>query len=126
MQVRVLKMKLSPTAEQGAALLALMQRFNEACNWVSQVAFAEEAFRRIPLQALCYHAVRERFGLPAQLAIHVTRKVGDSYAVDKSVCHTLSARKSSQKHRRQGRHSHWKSSQESVNEPTVTPPQCAG
>src|SRR5262249_16788428 len=89
MQVRTLKVKLSPTLDQRAALLAMMQRFNQACNWVSEVAFAQGAFRRIPLQSLCYHAIREQFGLPSQLAIHVTRKVGDSYAVEKSVCHTF-------------------------------------
>lgn len=89
MNVRVLKVKMSPDEEQAARLLDTMRRFNEACNWVSQEAFREKAYKRLPLQKLCYYAVRERFGLPAQLAIHVTRKVCDSYAADKSVCHTF-------------------------------------
>jgi putative transposase len=89
MLMRVIKIKVSPTEAQSAQLLALMQRFNEACNWVSEVAFREKVYRRIPLQSLCYVEVRARFGLPSQLAIHVTRKVCDSYAVDKSVLHVF-------------------------------------
>ncbi len=89
MIVRTIKIKMSPTVEQSALLLETMQRFNDASNWVSEEAFREKIYRRLPLQNLCYYAVRERFGLPAQLAIHVTRKVCDSYAADKSVCHTF-------------------------------------
>lgn len=89
MLVRVIKIKLSPTEEQSKLLLETMQRFNEACNWASGEAFREKSYRRLPLQNLCYFEVRARFGLPAQLAIHVTRKVCDSYAADKSVCHTF-------------------------------------
>ena len=60
-----------------------------ACNWISEVAFREKAFRQVPLHAACYHACRAKFGLPAQLAIRAIGKVLDSYRTDKSVCHVF-------------------------------------
>lgn len=80
---------MAPTVQQSEALLNLMQRFNQACNWISDVAFREGAFKQVPLHAACYHAVRERFGLPAQLAVRAIAKVLESYQADKSVCHTF-------------------------------------
>ena len=75
MLVRVIKFKLSPTDEQVPALLEMFRRFSEACNWISEVAFREQAFRQVPLHAAAYHAVREKFGLPAQLAVRAISKV---------------------------------------------------
>ena len=47
MLVRVIKVKMSPHDEQAAKLLTLMQRFNQACTWISEVAFREKAFKRV-------------------------------------------------------------------------------
>jgi putative transposase len=89
MLVRTLKVKMSPDSEQVAALLEVFRQFNAACNWISEVAFAEKAFHQVPLHAACYHACREKFGLPAQLAVRAIGKVLESYRADKSMCHVF-------------------------------------
>ena len=89
MLVRTLKVKMLPTPEQVPLLLETFQRFNEACNWISQIAFREQAFRQVPLHAACYHTVREKFGLCAQLTVRAISKVIETYRTDKSVCHTF-------------------------------------
>jgi putative transposase len=88
MLVRVIKVKLSPDSEQIVALTEMFHQFNAACNWISEVAFREKAFKQVPLHAACYHAVREKFGLPAQLAVRAIGKVLETYRRDKSACHT--------------------------------------
>ena len=87
MLVRTIKVKMLPDSEQSATLLQVFRQFNAACNWISEVAFREKAFRQVPLHAACYHACREKFGLPAQLAVRAIGKVLESYRTDKSVCH---------------------------------------
>jgi putative transposase len=87
MPVRVLKVKTSPSGEQVPLLLETIRQFNAACNWISEVAFQERAFKQVPLHAACYHAVRERFGLPAQLAVRAIGKVLETYRRDKSIQH---------------------------------------
>ena len=89
MLVRTIKVKISPDSEQSAALLEVFRQFNAACNWISQVAFAEKAFRQVPLHAACYHLCREKFGLPSQLAVRAVGKVLESYRADKSICHVF-------------------------------------
>ena len=42
MMLLTIKAKLNPTDEQRQALLATMERFNEACNYVSSLSFQEQ------------------------------------------------------------------------------------
>lgn len=79
-----LMVKLQPTPEQSAALLETMERFNAACNAVAEVAFQERTANKIRLQRLVYYDIRERFGLPAQMAVRVISKVAEAYKRDKS------------------------------------------
>jgi len=44
-----------------------MERFNEACNYISDVAWVNRTFGKIRLQKILYYEVRERFGLSAQM-----------------------------------------------------------
>ena len=80
-----LSVKLVPTAEQHAALLATMERFNAACNDIAVVAFREHSANKVRLQKLVYTDIRERFGLSAQLTIRAIAKVCEAYKRDKSV-----------------------------------------
>ena len=89
MLVRTLKVKMLPTSEQVPLLLETIRQFNVACNWISQVAFEQKTFRQVPLHAACYHEVRARFGLPAQLAVRAIGKVLESYRRDKSIQHVF-------------------------------------
>lgn len=79
-----LMVKLQPTADQSAALLEAMERFNAACNAVAEVAFQERTANKIRLQKLVYYDIRERFGLPAQMAVRVISKVAEAYKRDRS------------------------------------------
>lgn len=79
----IAQVKLQPTIEQATLLLRTMQRFNEACNFISDQAWRSRIFRRVDLQKLTYYEVKERFGLTAQSTIHAARKVADAYKLDK-------------------------------------------
>ncbi len=81
---RVIQIKLLPTAEQADALEQTMRRFNAACNWVAQKAFERRLANSYALHKLHYYAVRERFDLPADIAILTFAQVAACYKRDKS------------------------------------------
>ncbi|MEO3858663.1 transposase [Acrocarpospora sp. B8E8] len=76
----VVRVKLLPTPEQAAALGATLRAANRAANWVSGVAFERSLRRHYDLRKAVYGQVREEFGLAAQAAQHVIKKVADAYA----------------------------------------------
>ncbi|MER3403605.1 MAG: transposase, partial [Armatimonadota bacterium] len=76
--------KLQPDAKQSAALLETMERFNAACNAIAEVAFQGRTANKIRLQKLVYYDIRERFGLPAQMAVRAISKVAEAYKRDRS------------------------------------------
>lgn len=78
----IAQIQLKPTPEQGQALLQTMERANDACNAISEEAFAQQSFDRIGLQKAVYHRIKEEFTLSAQITILCVRKVADSYARD--------------------------------------------
>lgn len=80
-----LMVKLAPTNEQHTLLLATMERFNEACNWIADVAFKHRTAGKYKLQKLIYHDVRERFGLSAQMTVRAISKVTEAYRRDKRI-----------------------------------------
>lgn len=83
-----LQLKLLPTPDQHAALLKTMQVFNDACNFITEVAYRERCASKFALQKLVYADVREHFGLSAQLTIRAIAKVVEAYKRDKSKqCH---------------------------------------
>jgi putative transposase len=84
-----MKAKLLPLPDQKRSLLATMQAFNDACNFVSQSAWKEKHFGQIFLHHLCYYPVRKQFGLTAQLAVRVIGKVAESYRSEKNHLHVF-------------------------------------
>src|SRR2546425_2803433 len=62
-----------------AQLIAWLEGFNAAANWLSGVAFRERLWHWLPLQRRAYREVRERFQLPAAAAVVVIRKVTHAY-----------------------------------------------
>lgn len=80
-----LQVKLLPTPEQSAALLATMERFNAACDVLAAVAFQHRCANKIALQKLAYHDVRRDFDLSAQMTVRAIAKVCEVYKRDKSV-----------------------------------------
>lgn len=60
-----LKIKLAPSPEQHRALLATIERVNEACDAIAGVAFDNQLASKFKLQKLVYYDIKERFGLTA-------------------------------------------------------------
>ena len=80
---RVIQIKLLPSAEQAEALEQTMRRFNAACTWVAERAFARQLANSYALHKLYYYQVRERFDLPADIAILTFAQVAACYKRDK-------------------------------------------
>jgi putative transposase len=62
-----------------AQLIAWLERFNAAANWLSGVAFRERLWHWLPLQRRAYREVRDRFELPSAAAVVAIRKVTYAY-----------------------------------------------
>ncbi len=77
------KVKLLTTPEQHAALLATLERANEACNYMSQVAWDTRTFRQFSLHGLVYYHAKDTFSLSSQVVVRCEAKVADAYKLDK-------------------------------------------
>jgi putative transposase len=84
-----IKVKLLTSQAQHDDLLKTMERFNEACNYISEVAWLNRSFGKIGLQKILYYEVREKFGLSAQMVVRAVGKVSESYKINRSVQHTF-------------------------------------
>jgi putative transposase len=78
-----LQTQLLPDLEAAAKFKAAIERFNEAATWLAGVAFARRLSNKFELQKLCYAELRERFGLPADMAIRCISQVCEAYRRDK-------------------------------------------
>lgn len=79
-----LQIKLLPDEDRHAALKETMRVFNDACNYIAEVAFREQCASKFKLQKLVYDDVRKQFGLSAQMTIRAIAKVVEAYKRDKS------------------------------------------
>ncbi|WP_328808922.1 RNA-guided endonuclease InsQ/TnpB family protein [Nonomuraea montanisoli] len=75
----VVQVKLLSTPEQAAALEATLRAANKAADLVSRIAFQRRCFRNFDLRKHTYEQVKAVFGLGAQAAQHVIKKVCDAY-----------------------------------------------
>jgi IS605 OrfB family transposase len=73
--VRTVVCKLNPTTEQRTELNATLVAFADACNHIADVARSIHSTNKVKLQHACYHDVRERFGLSANLTIRAIARV---------------------------------------------------
>ena len=85
--LKTLQVKLLPDDKQRHILIDTFVKFNEACNFVSRIAWEKKLFNKVFLQRIVYRDIREKFGLAAQLAIRVIAKVVETYKADKTVFH---------------------------------------
>jgi putative transposase len=85
----IAQIKLNPTSEQHAVLLATLAEANAACDAISAIAWQAREFRRIPLQKISYHHVKDSFRLGAQILIRCIAKVADAYKMDMNVQRTF-------------------------------------
>jgi IS605 OrfB family transposase len=79
----IVQLKLVTTPEGHAALLATLERANDAANAISQVAWDTRTFGQFALQKATYYDIKARFGLTAQVVVRVTSKVVDAYKLDR-------------------------------------------
>ena len=77
------QIRLLPTPEQAKLLKETLARANEACDYISTVAWEKRTFGKFALQKLVYVEVKEKFELSAQVVIRCLAKVCDSYKLDK-------------------------------------------
>ncbi|MER5959325.1 hypothetical protein [Streptomyces longhuiensis] len=73
------QVKLLPTPVQAAALEETLHACNQAATWVSSVAFEKDIKRNFALREHTYTKVKDRWGLGAQAAQHVSKKTCDAY-----------------------------------------------
>ena len=81
-----LQLKLIPTADQHAALLATMRAFNAAASYAAEVGFRDHVFTQQSIHKRCYRELRDRFGLKAQMAVRAIGKAVETFKRDKRVC----------------------------------------
>lgn len=77
------KVKLQPTTEQHSSLLKTLETANDACNYISGVAWGTRTFGKFAIQKIVYQDVRATFALAAQMALRCISKVTDAYKLDK-------------------------------------------
>jgi len=77
--------KLDTSKKQHDTLLETMHRFNEACNYIAEIAFSIKSANKIKLQQIVYRDVRDKFGLSAQHTIRAIAKVAEAYKRDRSI-----------------------------------------
>ena len=83
----MMQVRLLPTPEQASALLETLHTCNTAANWLSERAYAHQLFGKFRMQKAYYRQLRAEFGLAAQPAILVIRKVAAAYARDRTRRH---------------------------------------
>ncbi|MDY0388734.1 MAG: RNA-guided endonuclease TnpB family protein [Methanolobus sp.] len=64
-----------------------MERFNEACNYISKIAWSTHTFGKVGIQKIVYYDVRKKYHLSAQMVVRAIGKVAESYRVDKTCQH---------------------------------------
>src|SRR5208337_2015092 len=81
-----LQLQLLPTLDQKPALLATMERFNEAATFAAKLGFEHGVFSQPSIHKLAYREIRERFGLSAQMAVRAIGKAVECFKRDKTRC----------------------------------------
>jgi len=81
----VAAIKLLPTPDQAACLLATLARCNEAATWLAQAGHDSKTFGQFALHKMAYADMRSRYGLTAQAAVRTIAKVADAFKVNKDV-----------------------------------------
>jgi len=79
--------KLNTTEEEFKKLIDTVKAFIDACNYISEVAWERKCFNPVALHYLVYYETRERFKLPANLAIRARDRVAKSYKTDRKKQH---------------------------------------
>jgi IS605 OrfB family transposase len=71
--------KLQPSEEDTQKLLATLEAFRDACNYISEIAFERRVFNPVALHHMVYRETRGKIKLPANLAIRARDRVAKAY-----------------------------------------------
>lgn len=85
----IAQVKLLPDPDQHDALKRTLEQVNAAANHISRYAWHNRVFRQYDLHHALYYAVREQFGLTAQVVVRVLAKVADAYKLDRKHARTF-------------------------------------
>jgi IS605 OrfB family transposase len=80
----VVQVRLLPTPEQASALGATLRACNTAASGVAELAREVRCYRNYDLRRHTYQDIKASYGLGAQAAQHVIKKVADAYATLKA------------------------------------------
>lgn len=84
------KVKLQVTPEQTNVLVRTIQRANECCDWLSNVAWKQKTFSQFNLHKLTYYDARVEFpDLGSCVVVRCLSKVAQSYKLDKKTKRTF-------------------------------------
>jgi IS605 OrfB family transposase len=78
-----LQLQLLPDVETAARLRETIERFNAAATWLAGVAFERQISRAFDLHRVAYYDLREKFALPADMAVRCIAQVCDAFRRDK-------------------------------------------
>ena len=76
-----------PDEDQKQIIIDTFVKFNEACNFASEIAWEKHLFNKVFLQRIVYRDIRDNFGLASQFAVRVIGKVVETYKADRAHCH---------------------------------------
>ena len=80
----VAQVQLQPTPEQARLLRRTIERANETCNHLGQVAWEAKTYGRYALHKLAYYETRRRFpDLSSQMVVRCIAKVSDAYKLSR-------------------------------------------
>ena len=79
----IAQVQLNLTPERQINFSETIRVANEACNYLSELAWTHRIFYQFKLQKLCYHDLRSCFNISSQVAIHCIKKVVDAYKKDR-------------------------------------------
>jgi IS605 OrfB family transposase len=82
----MLQLQLMPAAEQAAHLLRTMAAFNAAATFAAEQGFAANLYGQVNLHRIAYRAIRQRFGLAAQMAVRAIAKAVEVFRRDRTRC----------------------------------------
>lgn len=73
------KILLEPTPDQEKLLLKTAQAYTDACNFLAQFCFENKTVSRKKVHDANYHLIREKFGLPSQMASSTIKSTASAY-----------------------------------------------
>lgn len=79
----VVKLRLYPTEEQKAMLLATMREANACCNYLSEKAWADNGFKQYDIHHKCYYDACAKHNLSSQMVVRCISKTADAYKLNK-------------------------------------------